>query len=296
LLIILTPFSSTTVEYSQYRYDKGVLSCIIYSETGEMIDRLFPNLQVEMGGGEYLFGTSFGIMRSENPTYPSSMFVLSPQLDDSCNDGTTIVGSGYSINISTSCSCAASYSSTDLVTAGVDSTIVSSYIAGLNSLGYSQGMVSYMTLNGDAINITQSLTATGQCGGVSSSSPPVLVCQTSMFNHRQVTAVMEYITDGTTSSIAAAYVSIRSIGDVGDISWPYNSLLNMLGGQLSTIALPTTYPGSVNTLLWWTTTNFQGISNTDLEPGLEAYWSLISRASWQRSFSTSGESCVQSII
>jgi hypothetical protein len=83
-----------------------------------MIDRLFPNLQVEMGGGEYLFGTSFGIMRSENPTYPSSMFVLSPQLDDSCNDGTTIVGSGYSINISTSCSCAASYSSTDLVTAG----------------------------------------------------------------------------------------------------------------------------------------------------------------------------------
>lgn len=107
---------------------------------------------------------------------------------------------------------------------------------------------------------------------------------------------MKYMTDGTPASIAPQAIEIRSVLGAADMSWVMASLQNMLGGDVTHAQLPSTYPGSVNPLLWWSTSNQQAINTAALTEGLETTWAMILRGSFQRSFSTRGEYCVQNIV
>lgn len=144
-----------------YQYDAGTLSCIVYGQDGEIYDRGWPELETEMGVGEYVYGSSLVIMQSENGT-PNSTFIFSPQLIDTCRDGSTLNGGGFTTTIATNCTSASSSSLNDLVYAGVDSSVVSSFKLKLDEMIQGAGMaVSLVQVGNHSILITHSLVGTG---------------------------------------------------------------------------------------------------------------------------------------
>jgi hypothetical protein len=90
-------------------------------------------MRTEMGVGEYVFGSSLGILRSENGT-PNTTFVLSPQLIDVCEDGTTLIGNGFATVISTSCACVSSSEIQALEMGGVNALISAGFKAKIDGL------------------------------------------------------------------------------------------------------------------------------------------------------------------
>lgn len=104
-----------------------------YGQDGEQYDREWPNMFTEMGVGEYVFGTSLGTLRSEHGT-PNSTFVLSPQLVDVCDDGTTLIGNGFATVIATSCSCVSSSDINALEMIGVDPLVSANFKSKIDGL------------------------------------------------------------------------------------------------------------------------------------------------------------------
>jgi hypothetical protein len=63
-------------------------------------------------------------------------------------------------------------------------------------------------------------------------------------------------------------VDIKEMGEPANISWVMQSLVYLFGNPISNIALPSSFPGAVNPMLWWTTPNMQVSDPADLEAGL----------------------------
>lgn len=169
-----------------------------------MYDRGWPAIETTMGAAEFVFGSSLGVLRSEQ-NVDNTTFVFGPQLIDNCDDSTTITGNGYVTTISTQCVCASSSSNTSLSAAGVDSSIMAQFQSQVAALGSIPGMaLSFAQVSNTSITITHALTGTAVCGGGNSliTDPPLPVCYTILSDHRGAVATMQYMTDGTPASIA----------------------------------------------------------------------------------------------
>lgn len=59
------------------------------------------------------------------------------------------------------------------------------------------------------------------------------------------------MTDGTPASIAANIVTMIEKKGIANMTWVAQSLRNILGGDISSFPMPSTYPGAMNPLLWW---------------------------------------------
>ena len=242
-LLLATMFAPTQISTNTFRIDKGTLSCLQYEQLGEYFDRGFPTVEVEMGGAEYVFGTSLGNLRSEEPV-DQTIFAIGPQLLDSAQDGSTIFGNGFVDKIFTTCICTGRSSPDHLIQAGALPEIATTLSANARSLNGVTGLANALRLiNGSAIEITSILTGTGVCGGRNATDPPVPVCKTSITNLRHAVVEVTYMTDGTPASIATKAVKIRELGNPANMSWMYFGLESMLGKE-SAIRLPPTFPGA----------------------------------------------------
>jgi len=99
LLLALTIFSCVTLHSEQFRSDTGKSRCVVYSQDGEPNDRGYPTLEIEMGVGEYVFGSSLGLLRSEAPVNITTV-VFAPQLTDTLQHKAAIAGIGYQLDVS----------------------------------------------------------------------------------------------------------------------------------------------------------------------------------------------------
>ena len=295
LLLILTIFSTTTLVTSTYTFDSGSLSCVVYGQEGEPYDRLWPSLNVAMGVGEYVFGTSLGHMRSEE-SVDVTQLIFAPQLVDTCADKSTLSGGGYQMDIVTSCQCSPSGLQSDLFSFNITNSTAALLSAGVKSLDLGPGMATYFEQINDTLVISHVLTGLNVCGGTNVSYPSLPICKTTFANLKNAIVQMTYMTDGTSASIAAKKIAVRSIGDSANMTWVSQALSNILGGNSTAFPMPPTYPGSVNPLLWWATPNIEVVNSAQLEPGLETMWSIILRSAIMRTFSTRGQHCTQSII
>lgn len=304
-MIILNLVASTGIQANGSRIDKGALMCLSYSQ-GYLYptDRGIPTLVAKMGGAELIDGTAIGYLRATDPTLEFSTQIVSPQLTDACQDGSSIVGNGISAEVYTTCQCSVSSSKADLMNAGLDaefSTEAATY-AGLQS--HAAGWVNTIKNGDDVVNMTTILTGSHVCGGHNSSSPAVAVCKTQIKNHQQVAVLVTYKTDGTPASIAAKTLEVlgdarsESLGITREslnMTWMYVALKNLYGGEVSHHLLPGHWPGSINPLLWMTSTNMQDVTMGLLEPGMEAAIALLMQASIQRSYTVTGGFCTQNI-
>lgn len=172
LLLIMTVFSSTNVTYKNKRIDNGELSCVIYQETGYAKDRGHPNLFVTMGNGEYVFGTSLGHMRSQEPVEVTT-HVMPPQLIDMFVDGTTIVGPGYLTDIYTECSCALSLDAEELLLQGAAVGTIGELKSQFLTLGDTFGMANVINYGdgNDFITIDTLINHRNMCGGTDAVAP-----------------------------------------------------------------------------------------------------------------------------
>jgi hypothetical protein len=294
-LLLMTMFAPTQISTNTFRIDSGTLSCLEFEQDLDPFDRGWPTVEVEMGGAEYVFGTSLGHLRSQEPV-PKTQFVIGPQLLASAQDGSTIFGKGFVETIFTTCECAGTSSPLHLVRAGAREDIAARLSANTRTLTGTTGLAnSLRLLNDSAIEITSVLTGTSVCGGRNASDPPVPVCKTMFTDIHHAIVEVTYMTDGTPASIVTKAVRIREIGQPANMTWMYFGLVSMLG-QESAIRFPPTFPGAVNPLLWWTTPNMQVVSAPLLEAGIETTFSMISKGAVQRVFGSSGQTCSQSIF
>jgi hypothetical protein len=295
MLLVMTMFAPSQVSSEKFRIDYGTLSCLEFDQELDPFDRGWPTVEVEMGGAEYVFGTSLGHLRSQEAV-PKTQFVIGPQLLASAQDGSTIFGKGFVETIFTTCECAGTSSPAHLIRAGAPEEFATTLSANTRTLTGTTGLANALRLvNSSAIQITSVLTGTGVCGGRNASDPPVPVCKTMFTDIHHAIVEVTYMTDGTPASIATKAVRIREIGQPANMTWMFLGLQSMLGTE-GAIRLPPTFPGAVNPLLWWTTPNMQVVSAPFLEAGIETTFAMLSKGAVQRIFASSGQSCSQSIF
>ncbi|KAI8914363.1 hypothetical protein EDD86DRAFT_199167 [Gorgonomyces haynaldii] len=296
-IVILTVFASVGMHTEDLRSRVGTRSCLIYTENGSPTDRGFPTLQVEMGVAEYVFGTSLGLLSSEQ-AIPYSTHVLPPQLIDTLTDGTEIVGNGFLTDIKSDCVCSTTSSAADLVVAGASNSIVQSLITQINSLQGDAGLATSISQDLQTGNITvlTVMTKSGVCAGTNSSSPALPVCKVLISNHLNARVTAKYMTDGTPASVAINSVTIDEVHEAANMSWVLASLQNALGGDISAVRMPKSYPGAMNPMLWWATSNMQSINAAYLNSGLETTFAMILRVGMIRTLNTEAHLCPQTLI
>jgi hypothetical protein len=297
LVLLITVLSSTTVTDQGLRVDAGTSQCVLYEQNDIPFDRGIPTKNGAVGVAEYVFGMSLGRMRSQEDV-PYTTHIFPPQLADAADDGSSIVGRGFSTKVETVCDCSNSLSPEHLVASGVNSVFVSDMLSKVRELNRVVGLVSsleYSAAN-ETVKMVSLITNIGVCGGRNATNPGVPVCTTMLSEHSHAEVLARYITDGTPASIAIAYVEVREILGKADMSWLYAALENYLGGQVSTFILPETIPGIINPMLWWATPNMIQVSPSLLEAGFETTIAMILRPSIQRSYSVRGSLCTQNII
>ena len=293
----VNPLTPITVTVGPLRSDYGSTPCIVYTQHYMPADRLTPTVSIEAGVSEVVYGSALGIMRSEVSGVNITTAVISPQIVGAVNDGDTILGPGFTIDISSSCSCQTVTSANDLhsslnMTLSDATTLYNQY----STLYHQSGMASFLYSSSSQINVISILSGVHLCGGLNGTLMFVPVCNTTMQNHLFAEVLVTYMTDGTTASIAAKTVQIIKTGDAADIgTWASTAMTNVLGGVASASFLPDLVPAVMNPLLWWTTPNLLSADPTLLSPGIETMFSILFRGSVQRTYSSKGDSCSRNI-
>jgi hypothetical protein len=216
-----------------------------------------------MGNAEYIFGTSLGNLSSEMPIN-STTFISTPQLMEPCEDGTTIVGAGYSVNIISTCSCSRSYQTDDLILAGVSAAAATNFTNAVSAQRLSAAMMNSIVHNRDEknIEITTILTGNNICVSGDPDVKPVPVCKTVMSNHFKVLSQIRYMSDGSRASITPDIATLIETQEEANLTWVEKALTNYFGGEFSSFGLPPTYPQTVNPMMWWATVNMRVIINS----------------------------------
>ncbi|KAJ3255334.1 hypothetical protein HK103_006357 [Boothiomyces macroporosus] len=294
---LLPIFAAASLSYQDFRYLSGTLTCEIFDEEGYLYDRGYPKVQTAMGVGELIFGNSFGILRSEQEVNVTT-FIISPQLIDAASLTTVIQGDGFVTTLSTSCICAANIDIETLESIGYDSATATAMYAAAPPQDFTKtGFISNVaTPQNGGFNVTTILTGSTACAMTAENVRLYPICTTQIYDHKKATISMEFATDGSPASIAAVNAHILNVGDTANITWIYQSLVNILEGETSFYLLPQTYNGAVNPLMWWTTTNMIAVDPAILEPGIETMIGILLRSGVFRSFSSKGYSCPQSVI
>ena len=202
------------------------------------------------------------------------------------------------IEISTDCVCSDSNFAADLEYAGVPADRAQAFTdASKSATSNNMYLISTLTNYPSEMKITATtaMVNTPLCGGLNMTSMPV--CTTTFANHSQAIVMMEYMTDGTTASIAQKDVRVRELTEAADLNtWAFGALSNILGSGVIKVALPSQIPAMMSPLLWWTTADLMAIDPALLGAGLETMYTILFRAGVQRSYSTAGQQCVREIV
>jgi hypothetical protein len=250
-----------------------------------------PTLDVQMGLGEYVFGTSLGILRSENAV-DYSLVTFSPILTETAhNEATEIDGDGYSIEVHllliikvrTTCECIKNSRVETLIQAGVPAIDAPFLLSEFQKIVFG-GAGMAVSIGQDENNITIYHIHTGLdiCGGaVISRLCLAKLNRDSRSNLRYsndkssekyntilylVKASMRFISEGE-HHVPSYYHPTDDKSSPANITWITVALRTIFGGKYAFVNMPPVYPGAVNSLLWWTTGNMQVSNPSFFEAG-----------------------------
>ncbi|KAJ1549046.1 hypothetical protein HK405_010718 [Cladochytrium tenue] len=256
LLKLLTPFCAISINATAFGVFNDLSNCVYFVQDEQIgpVDRKWPTMAVQSGVGEYVFGSSLGIMRSET----SDPAVVSE----------------------------------DFVAAGVDSYLVSDVIQRYDDARFATGLVFGISeLQGQSLTVSNILTGVDVCGGAELETAFPLVCSTTIDNHEVAELQILFRTDGTPASIAADTVKlINSVGPA-NITWLKYALTQLVEGPVSAFRLPPQIPGSINPLLFWTTPSLVSTDLSMVEAGLETTYAILFKAAIQRCYSARATQC-----
>ena len=248
-----------------------------------------------MGFAELAFGTALGIPRSEFPVN-ETLAIMTPQIVGSAKDGDTIAGKGFTTKILASCECSTGMTSADVMKLAphIDNTTATDLLTEFSKFKIA-GMVNHIDASkaDTEILITTILSKSNLCGGTEELFLPV--CVTKMWEHTNAEVLVSYMTDGTPASIAVKKASIRKMLQPANQTWAAAAMLNILEKPISANALPSTIAGTLNPLLWWATPNFLTFDPSLVSAGMETMFAMILRAGIQRSYTTTGNTCIMNV-
>ncbi|TPX32471.1 hypothetical protein SmJEL517_g04483 [Synchytrium microbalum] len=268
-LKLLTPISATALRTKTNRIESGSVHCIVYEEVG---------------------APALGVVRSE-VTADYTTAVMSPQIIGAVNDGDGIVSSGFSTDVFTNCSCTPFANSTGFEVVGVPLSASSSLLSRWSAVTSPIGFGNVILHNSSVVTIYSAFSGLPICGGNSTAFVPV--CRTTFSNHSQAKVYTDYMTDGTTASIAQKTVELQNItGPAITDPWLVSALTTILNGPANTINLTPTIPSVLSPLLWWTSGDLISVDPSMIEAGLETTFTILLRAGMQRTYATSGQSCI----
>ena len=295
LVKILSPIGASGIFSTALRVDDDTpIDCVLYQQIGVPVDRKFPNIEVEIGFAELIFGKSIGRLRSEEAVDVTTA-IVGPQLIGVVVDGDTIVGDGYEIKLYTHCLCSYNESASSLVDIGLPASVADQFsTAAVNADRRNYYMTTHLEMNDTAIIVYNSMLNTPLCGGLNTLNVPI--CKTEFYDHKQATILVEYMTDGTTASIAQKTAYTRDLVGDADLTWAFAALQNMFGAGVNTHVIPSQVPGMMTPLFWWTTPDLMAMDPALLEAGLETLFTIIFRAGVQRTYSTDGASCIRNVV
>ncbi|KAJ3069797.1 hypothetical protein HDU98_007146 [Podochytrium sp. JEL0797] len=295
LLKILTPISAISLTAQQYASYNDVSDCVYFVQDNSLkpADRKWPTLDTEGGVGEYVFGSSLGIMRSEVSGVNVTTAMYPPTLISALNNGDTIHGPGFSADISTTCKCASAATSEGISKAGVDPTQAQQVLQLYFGMNKQPGLTfSTILRDNETLVMANVLSGFGLCGGDRVTKSLPLVCSTVINNHQSMMLEMTFMTDGTTASIAPNYVTpIFPLGQADVHTWLYFAMTAITNGTVSSYLTPATVPGSLAPLLWWTSPNLIAMDRALLESGIETMYAILFKGAIQRSYTAKGMSC-----
>jgi hypothetical protein len=294
LLKLLTPFPATSLRARVVTADSGSSPCIEFNQDGAIVDRNWPNFQVEAGLAELIFGNSIGELRSQMDVN-ITRFIMGPQLIGAVNDGDTLAGNGYVTDILTSCLCSAGSNATFYERVHVNPSLsqqLSDLVNAVADDSRNLAIVHALENDGEEVNITAIMIHTPLCGGFD--VPHFPVCKTVINNHRKAVIEVRYMTDGTPASIAQENSVVRSVGEKVSISkWLYPAFQNIFETDISVQYFPSTVPGMLAPLMYWTSPDLIAMDKAMIEGGLETYYVIMMRAAIQRSYGHDGTSCIR---
>ena len=213
-------------------------------------------------------------------------------------DGDTIVGNGYVLNITTQCYCSSDDTPASLEAVGIPAAYSSDFSSAGRGIHSRNLFISNLVVNNvadETVHVHTALFNTPLCGGLNTTGTPV--CETVLHSHKNAIIQMEYMTDGTTASIAQKDVRVREETDKADLNnWAHFALQAVLGQGVQTSALPAQVPGMISPILWWATVDLMAIDPAMFEAGMETFFTLMFRAGVQRTYATSGAKCVRNIV
>ncbi|KAJ3201784.1 hypothetical protein HDU82_007877 [Entophlyctis luteolus] len=277
-LKLITPFSAISLNSVLWSEYNDVSSCAYFAQDNTIgpVDRMWPTLNTEVGVGEYVFGSSLGIMRSEVSGVNVTTAQYPPSLISSLNNGDTIQGPGFTADISTTCECSTGLDVASLVAAGVDAAQGNATYNNFASLQGKTGITFGLVHDLESITISNVLSGFNTCGGVATVPFLPLVCSTRIYNHMNAVLEIQFMTDGTTASIAPNTVSLVELSGPADIgTWLSFAMNAILNGPTFGYELPPTVPGSLSTLLWWTSPNLIAVDRALVEAGIETMYAIL---------------------
>jgi hypothetical protein len=219
---------------------------------------------------------------------------MSPQILGSVNNGDTISGLGFSTEIYSECQCTAGLNVTDIqaVDSDLDDAAAELLLQAYHDLK-ALGIANHIDFKDNSTIVSTLIYGTRVCGGMSGTYVPL--CKTTFYEHRKAVVQIEYMTDGTTASIAPKTISVRAELGPAKISWLNAALLAILEGETNSISLPASVPSALSGLLWWATPNLLTIDPALIEGGIETMFTVLLRAGMQRTFSTHGSFCTRNV-
>ncbi|KAJ3414980.1 hypothetical protein HDV05_005811 [Chytridiales sp. JEL 0842] len=319
---LLGPIGASGVIGSAVRDVSSPIDCILFDQPEKPLNRGYPTLETTAGVMEYVFGDALGCLRSQRdqctPFNNASRFLFGPQIMGAIESGSTIIGRGYGADIHVDCTCTN-------ITDGLTSSLVLSErdrMTVLDYLGNSTLPFMYMSSvhsyknapppTGSSIGASggesQShivLGNIGVCGGLSSTILPV--CKTQITQPFDALISCLFLTDGTPASIALArsdvYGTLDPAADHSDFFIGVKESFRPI--QMSTLhhalhsifpngtlhPFPSTVPGMISAMLYWTSRELTAVSPTLFEPGVETLVAALLRAGLQRTLKTEGTMC-----
>ncbi|KAJ1569151.1 hypothetical protein HK405_009222 [Cladochytrium tenue] len=173
LLKLLTPFCAISIYATTFGVYNDVSNCVYFVQDEQIgpVDRKWPTMAVQSGVGEYILGSSLGIMRSESSD--------------------------------------PAVASEDIVAAGVDSLLVNEVIQHYEGARFATGLIFGISEQQEqSFTISNILTGVDVCGGTELETSFPLVCSTKIDNHVVAELQILFSTDGTPASIAADTVKL----------------------------------------------------------------------------------------
>jgi hypothetical protein len=284
-IVLLIP-AALEINSSWRNIEDGTKSCLVYHQRGPQSDRGWPTVHVSMGQAANLFGNTLGVLRSQQAV-ENTTFVVGPQIISSGN--TMLVGDGFTMKISTQCSCVPSLQEIHVV--GIPQADIRAFVNATQSLGLAMGLVHGLYYVNNRLLIQTVLSQTQVCGE-RKRNPVIPICTTVFSDLKHAQIRVDYQHDGFSSTSIAQKVTVEREESAADMAWFFQGFQWFFGDRITAIEVPQGR-NMINPLLWWATSTEQDISPSLIEEGLETMFAIQSKTVMQRTFLTKGTSCRQ---